>query len=157
MRFFFFEPPEKCHRFVKFFGQNCLEILNSGSFFLLEVFSTNWLQCTNVTSFDRNKTRANDFSAAVTELYVQVVSQVWPLTRFFPFGVCKKSLVCLTGRLMISHWRWYCYLSFLPATPSSQFRAFKGLFKLTQRPLRAIGTSKAPSGVLHWARMSQDA
>ena len=45
-----------------------------------------------VTSVDRNKSRANDFSAAVTELYVQVVSQVWPLTQFFPFAVCKKNL-----------------------------------------------------------------
>ena len=44
---------------------------------------------------------------------------------------------------MTLHQGGYCYLLFLPATPSSLSRTLQGLFELTQRPSRALDSPRA--------------
>ena len=61
-----------------------------------------------------------------------------PLTHFFLFALCWKSIDCLKGKLMTPHQGWRCSLSFLPATPLSQSQTLEGHFELTRRPSTAL-------------------
>ena len=59
----------------------------------------------------------------VNELLVQ---QVWPLTRFFLFPFCKKSLICPKGKSMTPLWGNPIFCSPSQQLPRLRLRPLKG-------------------------------
>ena len=54
----------------------------------------------------KNMMVSTSMDKKVNHCYISILNiiQVWPLTLFFSFPFCKKSLICLEGKSMTPHW-----------------------------------------------------